>query len=104
MNDSKKDQVEFQTIYIDQISAHLKKVKKEAVRLIEDPSTSAKTRMKRAEAYMELGKIAMLAGRLDMYDWKTKTIIDLKTTKFVRWQIKQGFLPKPETYFATTVL
>ena len=41
-------------------------------------------------------KIATLAGRLDMYDWKTKTIIDLKTTKFVRWQIKQGFLPKPE--------
>jgi CRISPR/Cas system-associated exonuclease Cas4 (RecB family) len=31
-----------------------------------------------------------------MYDWKTKTIIDLKTTKFVRWQIKQGFLPKSE--------
>ena len=40
--------------------------------------------------------IATVAGRLDMYDWKTKTIIDLKTTKFVRWQIKQGFLPKPE--------
>ena len=42
------------------------------------------------------GRTATLAGRLDMYDWKTKTIIDLKTTKFVRWQIKQGFLPKPE--------
>ena len=41
-------------------------------------------------------KIATIAGRLDMYDWKTKTIIDLKTTKFVKWQIKQGFLPKPE--------
>ncbi|MCV0430710.1 PD-(D/E)XK nuclease family protein [Nitrosopumilus sp.] len=41
-------------------------------------------------------KIATVAGRLDMYDWKTKTIIDLKTTKFVKWQIKQGFLPKPE--------
>ncbi len=50
------------------------------------------------EYYVPLdnGKIATLAGRLDMYDWKTKTIIDLKTTKFVRWQIKQGFLPKPE--------
>lgn len=45
---------------------------------------------------LENGKVATLAGRLDMYDWKTKTIIDLKTTKFVRWQIKQGFLPKPE--------
>ena len=42
------------------------------------------------------GRTATLAGRLDMYDWKTKTIIDLKTTKFVRWQIKQGFLPKME--------
>lgn len=50
------------------------------------------------EYYVPLknGKVATLAGRLDMYDWKTKTIIDLKTTKFVRWQIKQGFLPKPE--------
>ena len=50
------------------------------------------------EHYIPLdnGKVATLAGRLDMYDWKTKTIIDLKTTKFVRWQIKQGFLPKPE--------
>ena len=50
------------------------------------------------EYYVPLsnGTIATLAGRLDMYDWKTKTIIDLKTTKFVRWQIKQGFLPKPE--------
>ena len=50
------------------------------------------------EYYVPLdnGKIVTLAGRLDMYDWKTKTIIDLKTTKFVRWQIKQGFLPKME--------
>lgn len=50
------------------------------------------------EHYIPLkdGHIGTLAGRLDMYDWKTKTIIDLKTTKFVRWQIKQGFLPKPE--------
>lgn len=41
-------------------------------------------------------RIVNLVGRLDMYDWKTKTIIDLKTTKFVRWQIKQGFIPKLE--------
>jgi len=39
---------------------------------------------------------ATVAGRLDMYDWKTKTIIDLKTTKSVRWQIKNGYLPKLE--------
>ena len=40
------------------------------------------------------GTEATVAGRLDMYDWKTKTVIDLKSTKFVKWQIKQGFLPK----------
>jgi CRISPR/Cas system-associated exonuclease Cas4 (RecB family) len=42
------------------------------------------------------GKKAILVGRLDMYDWKTATIIDLKTTKYVKWQRKQGFIPKPE--------
>jgi len=42
------------------------------------------------------GTTAILAGRLDMYDWKTKTIMDLKTTRFVRWQISKGFLPKQE--------
>lgn len=42
------------------------------------------------------GRTATVVGRLDMYDWKSKTIIDLKTTKFVKWQIKRGFLPKLE--------
>ena len=41
-------------------------------------------------------KLATVAGRLDMYDWKTKTIMDLKTTKMIKWQIKQGFLPRLE--------
>ena len=40
------------------------------------------------------GRTATLTGRLDMYDGKTATIIDLKTTKFVKWQIKQGFIPE----------
>ena len=44
----------------------------------------------------EDGNEATVAGRLDMYDWKTKTVIDLKSTKFVKWQIKKGFLPKLE--------
>ena len=58
------------------------------------------------EYYVPLdnGKIATLAGRLDMYDWKTKTIIDLKTTKFVRWQIKARILAKTRTHFTTTML
>lgn len=42
------------------------------------------------------GRIATVVGRLDMYDWKTKTIIDLKTTKMIKWQIKHGFLPRAE--------
>lgn len=42
------------------------------------------------------GRTAILVGRLDMYDWKEKEIIDLKTTKFIKWQIKQGYLPKLE--------
>lgn len=42
------------------------------------------------------GRTAVLVGRLDMYDWRTKTIIDLKTTKLIQWQMKQGFLPKLE--------
>ena len=45
---------------------------------------------------LENGQFATLAGRLDMYDWKSKTIIDLKSTKLVKWQIKKGFLPKLE--------
>jgi hypothetical protein len=42
------------------------------------------------------GRTAVLVGRLDMYDWRSKTIIDLKTTKFIKWQKKQGFIPRPE--------
>ena len=45
---------------------------------------------------LDNGIEATVAGRLDMYDWKTKTIIDLKTTKSVRWQIKNGYIPKLE--------
>ena len=42
------------------------------------------------------GRKATVAGRLDMYDWKTKTVMDLKTTKNVKWQIKKGYIPKLE--------
>jgi CRISPR/Cas system-associated exonuclease Cas4 (RecB family) len=50
------------------------------------------------ENYIPLkgGRTAVLVGRLDMYDWRTRTIIDLKTTKYIRWQIKQGFIPRIE--------
>lgn len=45
---------------------------------------------------LDEGKIATIVGRLDMYDEKTKTILDLKTTNNVRWQAKKGILLKPE--------
>jgi hypothetical protein len=50
------------------------------------------------ENYIPLkdGRTAVLVGRLDMYDWRTRTVIDLKTAKYIRWQIKQGFIPKVE--------
>ena len=48
------------------------------------------------EVILNDGRVATLTGRLDMYDWKSFTIIDLKTTKYVKWQIKQGFIPKAE--------
>jgi hypothetical protein len=31
------------------------------------------------------GRTAVVAGRADAYCWKSKTIIDLKTTKYVKW-------------------
>tara|TARA_Y100000996_G_scaffold404170_1_gene377964 strand:- start:1454 stop:2260 length:807 start_codon:yes stop_codon:yes gene_type:complete len=40
------------------------------------------------------GKHATLHGRLDMYDWKTKTIMDLKSVTNLRHQVKHGFIPK----------
>jgi len=42
------------------------------------------------------GKSGTISGRLDMYDWKTKTIIDLKTTKDVYSQAEEGTIPKKE--------
>ena len=39
---------------------------------------------------------ATLVGRLDMYDETTKTLLDLKTTNNVLWQVKHDMLPKHE--------
>ena len=41
-------------------------------------------------------RTATLVGRLDMYDETTKTLLDLKTTNNVLWQVKHNILPKPE--------
>lgn len=50
------------------------------------------------EYYIPLkdGKTAAVVGRLDMYDWKTKKVIDLKTTTSIIWQVKQGFVPRSD--------
>ena len=45
---------------------------------------------------LENDKHATVVGRLDMYDWKTKTIMDLKSTKNVQRQIEEGSLPRLE--------
>lgn len=41
-------------------------------------------------------RVVTVRGRLDMYDWKNRSIIDLKTTKFVNWQLKNKLIPKIE--------
>jgi hypothetical protein len=33
-------------------------------------------------------------GRLDMYDYKTQTIIDLKTTNAIKWQYTNHLIPR----------
>ena len=38
------------------------------------------------------GKLGTISGRLDMYDWKLKIIIDLKTTKDVYSQAEEDIL------------
>ena len=48
------------------------------------------------KVFLKNGRFATVSGRLDMYDWKSMTVIDLKTTKFVDWQIRNGYIPKAE--------
>ena len=40
------------------------------------------------------GKEVIVSGRLDLYRPNDATVIDLKTTKYVKWQQKSGFLPR----------
>jgi len=42
------------------------------------------------------GRVGTVSGRLDMYDWKTRTIIDLKTTKDVYSQAENNTIPKDD--------
>ena len=40
------------------------------------------------------GKSVTVSGRLDLYRPSDATILDLKTSKYVAWQKKSGFLPR----------
>lgn len=42
------------------------------------------------------GSVSTIVGRLDMYDEKTKTILDLKTSNDIVWKAKNEILIKPE--------
>jgi len=42
------------------------------------------------------GGVSTIVGRLDMYDEKTKTVLDLKTTNDVMWKAKKEILIKSE--------
>ena len=50
------------------------------------------------------GKFGTISGRLDMYDWKTKTIIDLKTTKDVYSQAEERTIPKKKIFYKFSVM
>jgi CRISPR/Cas system-associated exonuclease Cas4 (RecB family) len=39
-------------------------------------------------------KTLTLHGRLDMYDHRFETLIDLKTTSSLRWQYNSGMIPR----------
>jgi CRISPR/Cas system-associated exonuclease Cas4 (RecB family) len=40
------------------------------------------------------GEVITVIGYVDAYDPETATIYDLKTTRFVNWQIEKGFIPR----------
>lgn len=42
----------------------------------------------------DIAETLQIHGRLDMYDYKTQTIIDLKTTSFADWQYRKGLIPR----------
>lgn len=42
----------------------------------------------------DIDEMLHVHGRLDMYDYKSETIIDLKTTNAVKWQQEKGLLPR----------
>jgi hypothetical protein len=61
----------------------------------------------RAKMTFELdGQTISIVGNIDAYDPETATIYDLKTTRFVKWQLEKGLIPREnhiaqvQSYFA----
>jgi CRISPR/Cas system-associated exonuclease Cas4 (RecB family) len=44
--------------------------------------------------FQDIDEKLYIHGRLDMYDYKTLTIIDLKTTNAVKWQYEKRLIPR----------
>jgi PD-(D/E)XK nuclease superfamily len=44
--------------------------------------------------FQDIDEKLYLHGRLDMYDYKTQTIIDLKVTNAVKWQYSNHLIPR----------
>jgi hypothetical protein len=42
----------------------------------------------------DIGEILSIRGRLDIYDYKTGRIVDLKTSNAIKWQHEKGFIPR----------
>jgi hypothetical protein len=42
----------------------------------------------------DIEEILSIRGRLDMYDYKTGRILDLKTTNAIKWQREKGLIPR----------
>jgi hypothetical protein len=42
----------------------------------------------------DIGEKLNIHGRLDMYDYKAETIIDLKTTSVNKWQYAKNLIPR----------
>lgn len=44
----------------------------------------------------QIGESVFLHGRLDMYEYKSQTIIDLKTSNAINWQYDKSMIPRSE--------
>jgi len=98
------------TYHVTDLTNCLAKAYLESTSQIEEPVESAWCRLRgslihyagRSLGWSELpirmtfqvnGRTCLIVGHVDAYDPETATIYDLKTTRFVNWQIEKGFIP-----------